>query len=145
MKIPGKDPLSVMTAMEVLREEYGENFFTVFKTITADNGTEFSELSNLEKYGVVVYFTYPYSSWERHQNERHNRIFRRFVPKGLSIDRCSAEQILEYADSMNSLSRKILGYMTPEELFETFLDQVYSVIKVQNDSCCSICSCNLCI
>ena len=26
MKIPGKDPLSVMTAMEVLREEYGEKF-----------------------------------------------------------------------------------------------------------------------
>lgn len=51
MKILGKDSLSVMTAMEVLREEYGENFFTVFKTITTDNGTAFSELSNLEKYG----------------------------------------------------------------------------------------------
>ena len=134
MKIPGKDPVSVMTAMEVLREEYGEKFFTVFKTITSDNGTEFSELINLEKYGVLVYFTHPYSSWERPQNERHNRIFRRFVPKGISIDRYTAEQILEYADSMNSLPRKILGYMTPEELFESFLDQVYSVIKVQNVS-----------
>ena len=59
MKIPGKDPLSVMTAMEVLRDEYGENFSTVFKTITSDNGTEFSELSNLEKYGVLVYFVHP--------------------------------------------------------------------------------------
>lgn len=37
MKIPDKDSLSVMTAMEVLREEYGEKFSTVFKTITADN------------------------------------------------------------------------------------------------------------
>ena len=116
MKILGKDPLSVMTAMEVLREEYGEKFSTAFKTITADNGTE-SELSNLEKYGVLVYFAHPYSSWERPQNERHNRIFRRFVPKGISIDRYTAEQILEYADSMNPLPRKILGYMTPEELF----------------------------
>lgn len=127
MKIPGKAPLSVMTAMEVLREEYGEKFSSVFKTITADNRTEFSELSNLEKYGVLVHFTHPYSSWERPQNERHNRIFRRFVPKGISIDRYSAKQILEYADSMNSLPCKILGYMTPEELFETFLDQLYSV------------------
>ena len=121
MKIPGKDPLSVMTAMEVLREEYVENFSNVFKTITAANGTEFSELSNLERYGVLVYFTHPYSSWERPQNERHNRIFRRFVPKGISIDRYSAKQILEYADSMNSLPRKILGYITPEEQFEAFL------------------------
>ena len=134
MKIPGKDLLSVMTAIEVLREEYGENFFTVFKTITADNGTEFSDLSNLEKYGVLVYFAHPYSSWERPQNERHNRIFRHFVPKRISIDRYSAKQILEYADSMNSLPRKILGYMSPEELFEAFLDQLYSVIKVQNVS-----------
>ena len=134
MKIPGKNPLSVMTAMEVPREEYGGKFSSVFKTITSENGTEFSELSNLEKYGVLVYFAHPYSSWERPQNERHNRIFRRFVPKGISIDRYSAEQILEYVDSMNSLPRKILGYMTPEELFEAFLDQVYSVTKVQNVS-----------
>lgn len=53
MKIPGKDHLSVMTAMEVLREEYGENFSTLFKTITADNGTEFSELSNLKSMGFL--------------------------------------------------------------------------------------------
>ena len=134
MKIPGKAPLSVMTSMEVLIEEYGENFSTLFKTITADYGTEFSELSNLEKYGVLVYFAHTYSSWERPQNERHNRIFRRFVPKGMSIGRSSAKQILEYADSMNSLPRKIFGYMTLEELFEAFLDQLYSVTKVQNVS-----------
>ena len=91
MKIPGKNPLSVMTAMEVPREEYGGKFSSVFKTITSENGTEFSELSNLEKYGVLVYFAHPYSSWERPQNERHNRIFRRFVPKGISIDRYSAK------------------------------------------------------
>ena len=113
--------------MEVLREEYEEKFSTVFKTIAADNGTEFSELSNLEKYGSLVYFTHPYSPWEWPQNERYNRIFRRFVPKGRSIDRYTAKQILEYADSMNSLPRKIFGYMTPEELFETFLEQLYSV------------------
>ena len=123
-----------MTAMEVLRDEYGEKFSSAFKTITADNGTEFSELSNIEKYWVLVYFVHPYSSWERPKNERHNRIFRRFVPKGISIDRYSAKQILEYTDSMNSLPRKILGYMTPEERFEAFLDQLYSVIKVQDAS-----------
>ena len=43
IKIPGKDQTSVMAAMDVLREEYGEEYFsTVFKTITADNGAEFS-------------------------------------------------------------------------------------------------------
>ena len=34
------------------------------------------------------------------------------------------------ADEMNALPRKHLGYATPEELFDEFLDQVYSVVKV---------------
>lgn len=131
IKIPGKDPDSVMAAIEVLREEYGEAHFSdVFKSITADNGTEFSRLSELEEYGMLVYFAHPYSSFERPQNERHNRIFRRYVPKGVSVENYSYEQILQYADEMNSLPRKVLGYRTPEELFDEFLDQVYIIDKV---------------
>ena len=132
IKIPGKDSESVMTALDVLLEEYGEEYFAeVFKTITADNGSEFERLSELEKYGVGVFFAHPYSSWERPQNERHNRLFRRYVPKGQSIENYSAEQILSFADEMNAYPRRILGYRTPEELFDAFLDQVYSVDKVQ--------------
>lgn len=128
IKIPGKDSASVMTAMEVLREEYGEEYFNrIFKSITADNGAEFSRLSELEDYGVSIYFAHPYSSWERAQNERHNRIFRRYIPKGVSIDNYSADQILHFADEMNALPRKKLGYRTPEDLFEEFLDKVYSL------------------
>ena len=131
IKIPGKTADAVMAAMEVLREEYGEEHFaTVFKTITADNGPEFERLPELEAWGTGIYFAHPYSSWERPQNERHNRLFRRYVPKGISIDNYSAEQILSFADEMNALPRKILGYCTPEELFDEFLDQVYSVDKV---------------
>ena len=77
-----------------------------------------------------MYFAHPYSSWERPQNERHNRLFRRYVPKGVSIENYSADQIRWYVDEMNALPRRILGYATPEELFDEFLDQVYSVIKV---------------
>jgi IS30 family transposase len=57
-------------------------------------------------------------------------MFRRYVPEGVSIENYSAEQILWYADEMNALPRKHLGYATPEELFDEFLDQVYSVVKV---------------
>ena len=71
------------------------------------------------------------STWERAQNERHNRIFRRYIPKGVSIDLYSAEQILHFADEMNALPRKQLGYRTPDELFEEFLDKVYSLDNPQ--------------
>lgn len=127
IKIPGKDAASVMTAMEVLRGEYGDKFSEVFKTITADNGSEFERLAELEAWGVGIFFAHPYSSWERPQNERHNRLFRRYLPKGKSIDDYSADQILSFADEMNALPRRTLGYCTPEELFDEFLDQVYSV------------------
>ena len=35
--------------------------------------------------------------------------------------------ILSAADELNSRPRKKLGYATPEELFDAFLDRVYSV------------------
>lgn len=55
-----------MAAMETLREEYGVTKFSeIFKTITADNGNEFERLSELEAWGVKIYFAHPYSSWER--------------------------------------------------------------------------------
>lgn len=132
VKIPGKNPESVSTALAVLRDEFGsERFSEIFKTITADNGSEFAELSEIEAWGVTVYFAHPYSSWERPQNERQNRIFRRYVAKRKSIDSYSAEQILSFADEMNALPRRSLGYCTPEELFDAFLDKVYSADKVQ--------------
>ncbi len=47
-------------------------FKDVFKTMTADNGLEFETLSRMEALGTMVYFTQPYNSWERAQNEGHN-------------------------------------------------------------------------
>ena len=38
----------------------------------------------------------------------------------------SADYILEASDRMNATPRKSLDYHTPEELFDQFLDQVYS-------------------
>ena len=50
-------------------------------SITADNGTEFSRLAEVfpEEY---TYYAHPYSSWERGTNENHNRLIRRWLPKG---------------------------------------------------------------
>ena len=124
IRIPGKTSEAVNTAMERLHEEFGEKFSQVFKTITVDNGAEFADFAQIEQYGTKVYFAHPYTSWERAQNERHNGLLRRYVPKGVSIENFSEEDILWAADALNSLPRKNLGYCTPEELFEAFLDIV---------------------
>lgn len=127
IKLPGKTSEAVQTAMKTLHEAYHEHFTKVFRSITSDNGTEFSELSQCEGWGTRVYFAHPYSSWERPQNERHNRFLRRYLPKGKSIEQFSPEQIQWYSDEINSLPRKVLNYQTPEDLFDRALDQLYSV------------------
>ena len=126
IRIPGKDADSVLNAMQSLREGFGEKFSQVFKTITVDNGSEFADFAQVENWGSKVFFAHPYTSWERPQNERHNGLFRAFVPKGASIEGFTDEDILTAADELNGRPRKKLGYCTPEELFEAFLDAVYA-------------------
>lgn len=113
-------------AMKMLKTEFGDKFSQVFKTITVDNGSEFADFAQIEQWGTDVFFVHPYTSWERPQNERHNGLFRTFVSKGASLENYSAEYILSAADELNGRPRKKLGYRTPEELFEAFLDSVFA-------------------
>ena len=53
-------------------------------------------------------------------------MLRRFIPKGKPISSYTAEDICYFADCINGLPRKILGYRTPEELFEQELDKIYA-------------------
>ena len=114
-----------------------------FKSVTSDNGTEFSELSRLESWGAAVYFAHPYRSGERGQNERHNGLLRRFLPKGTALDPYTADALFWIADEINRLPRRILDYRTPDELFENELDNIY---QIQHDllpaTNCSRCYCN---
>ena len=125
-RIPGKTSEAVMDLMNALHDEFGGHFSQVFKTITVDNGSEFADFAKVEKWGTKAFFAHPYTSWERPQNERHNGLFRAFVPKGASIEQYTDEDILAAADELNGRPRKKLGYRTPEELFEAFLDAVYA-------------------
>lgn len=128
IRIPSRTTVGVEFAISELKKEFGEEYFSrVFKTMTADNGLEFANLSKYEALGTKIYFTHPYSSWERGQNERHNGLLREFIPKGTSIEQFSIEDILNIADTMNERPRRILGYHTPIELFDNFLDKVYAI------------------
>ena len=70
MKLPNKDSRSVMKAFEKLSEEFGEYFNSVFKSVTTDNGSEFSSLSELEKLSeTLVYFAHPYT-WHQRKSQR---------------------------------------------------------------------------
>ena len=121
----GKTTEGIAAAMRQLYVEFGERFSQVFRTITTDNGSEFAAFSDMEAYGAQVYFTHPYSSWERPINERTNRMLRRFIPKGSAIQNYTDDQILMFSDEINAMPRKRLGYRTAEELFDEHLDRIY--------------------
>ncbi|GAA3653845.1 IS30 family transposase [Asaccharospora irregularis] len=126
-KIESKTATAVSNELLEIRNLFGEKFDEVFKSITGDNGSEFAELANIEEVcNTKVYFTHPYSSFERGTNERHNGLVRRFIPKGKRISNYDINDIGFIEEWMNTLPRKILGYNTPEKLFEEHLDSIYA-------------------
>lgn len=124
-KIDGKNISAVKNAVQEILSEYHRKKYKIFKSITSDNGVEFARLSDLENENLKVYFAHPYSSYERGTNERHNRMIRIFIPKGKDISQYTEDYIEDVEDWMNNLPRKNLGYLTPEQMFESELDEIY--------------------
>jgi IS30 family transposase len=125
MSLPHRDSESVQTAMKALQQRIGSAFSQIFRTITADNGSEFADLSSLvASWGCQVYFSHPYASWERGTNERHNGLIRRFIPKAKNIRDVPPAMIWKTQDWCNQLPRRILGYKTPQQCFLEELSQI---------------------
>jgi transposase, IS30 family len=88
-----------------------------FKTITADNGTEFHGYKKVEKKtGVPFYFATPYHSWERGTNENTNGLIRQYLPKGMSMKEINQDHCNYIADKLNSRPRKRHGFKSPAEV-----------------------------
>jgi IS30 family transposase len=87
-----------------------------FKTITADNGTEFHDYAAIERAtGTAFYFATPHHSWERGTNENTNGLIRQYVPKGTSMAKLSQHRCNAIARALNNRPRKRLGFKTPQE------------------------------
>ena len=114
IKIDGKASDPANRALTTLQETAGKNFGQFFKAITSDNAIEFSDLTELLQDITDVYFTHPYSSWERATNENHNGIIRHFTPKGTRIADFFADDSASTRLDEQS-ARKFLNYETPRK------------------------------
>lgn len=75
-------------------------------TITADNGKEFAGHQEIaEALEAKLYFTHPYSSWERGVNENANGLLRQYVKKGTDL-RTVTDNDIEFAQSRLNLRPK---------------------------------------
>ena len=115
---------SVVHCLNVIEHSYGKLFKKIFKSITVDNGLEFSDYRKLEKskYGnskrTTIYYCHPYCSSERGTNERLNREIRRLIPKGSDLSKYTKEQIKKVENWINNYPRQIFNFKTSKELFD---------------------------
>ena len=130
IKVKDKGADSIYRAINKLEKEYGDRFSKIFKSITFDNGVEFSRFKDIEiKKGskvkrTTVYFAHPYSSWERGSNERHNKFLRVFVKKGTPINNYS-KSFIDYANRMiNIMHKKVLNYKSSLSLYNLELSKL---------------------
>ena len=111
--------------IDCLEKQFGSAFSLIFKTITFDNGSEFSRSDQMEQGGrTQVYYAHPYSSWERGTNENWNGIVRRFIPKGSSFEDITNEDLARIAHYINTLPRKRFGYKSPLELWNAQIHDI---------------------
>ena len=86
----------------------------MFKTITADNGTEFHGYAAIEKkWGTKFYFCTPYHSWERGTNANTNGLIRQYLPKKTSMQNLTQQRCDQIARLLNSRPRKRYGFISP--------------------------------
>ena len=89
-----------------------------FRSITADNGTEFHSYKLIEDAtDVPFYFATPHHSWERGTNENTNGLIRQYLPKRTSMAHITQVDLEVIARKLNTRPRKRLGFRTPEECY----------------------------
>lgn len=122
---------SVKEAIDSLEERYGKKFKEIFKSMTTDNGREFLDYDKIEKSKnnekerrTIVYYTDPYSAWQKGMNENCNGILRRFIPKGTDLNKITTEKLESILKKINGKPRAILGYETADALFEREIKRI---------------------
>lgn len=108
------DNYHAATCREAVQELVNTNP-QIFKTVTFDNGSEFSELNQLTD--TEIYFAHPYSPWERGSNEQANGQIRESIPKGKSLHGFSADFITQVQAALNQRLRRCLNYQSSQACF----------------------------
>ena len=128
--ITSQSSKKVYMQINKLHKFYGDSFKEIFKSITFDNGSEFSRWRDMEiKPGTkekrtTIYFGRPYHSCDRASNENCNGLIRYFIKKGTDINTISKEKTIDINNKINQKKRKILGYLPAEHLFLEELAQI---------------------
>ena len=76
---------------------------------------------------ISSYFCKPYHSWEREANENMNGLIRQYIPKGTNFSGITDEFVNWVENKLNNRPRKRLGYLTPNEKFNSIVTNKKSI------------------
>src|SRR5574344_315948 len=105
-----------------------DNFTKLFEVILTDNGWEFSKPEDIEfdqttgEKQINIFYCEPYSSWQKGGIERNHEFIRYVIPKGITFDKLTKENIIDMMNNINNVSRRSLNYQTPYEIFNNIYD-----------------------
>lgn len=116
------DTRQAATYNEATRRAFASQPALFVKTMTVDNGMEFSLFAQLEHaLQTQVYFATPYHAWERGQNENTNGLLRQFFPKSADLTAVTQDELRRVEARLNHRPRKCLMYRTPAEALKAEL------------------------
>ncbi len=94
------------------------------KTLTWDRGAEMYHHAKITAAtGIEVFFADPASPHQRPSNENTNGLLREYFPKGTDLSVHSLADLQRVAQEVNDRPRKRLGFLTPNEVFASLLEQ----------------------
>ena len=114
---------TVIDRFNALFHLLGEQYFKkLFPVILTDNGSEFSNPGALEfdaagNRRTHIFYCDPHASWQKPNVELNHEFIRRIIPKGVSMNALTQEDIDLMTSHINSYSREKLGGKSPIETF----------------------------
>ena len=111
---------------EAVRDAIAHSMATVpeqlRQSLTWDQGAEMSQHAQLRiDSGLQIYFCDPHSPWQRGTNENTNGLLRQYFPKGTDLSTVNVNDLIAIAFTLNTRPRKSLGWRTPAEALDQFL------------------------
>ena len=130
-KLKDQTHRTVRRALDALEREQGApRFRCLFKSITADNGSECLDVDGMQNsaFGqqrrTALFYAHPYAAWERGSNENINRMIRRFIPKQQFLERLTRPTIAAIEDWLNNYPRHIFDFDSPNQRYQQELAQL---------------------
>ena len=118
--IPDLKAATVLAALRALLVAWPPEFV---KSVTFDNGSEFctTEMSKLETYfpGLKIYYTHPYSAWEKGAVENANGELRWYYPKGTDFSKVEPQDLRDNVARLNRKPMKCHGWKSAQEMLDS--------------------------